>query len=134
MTRIIDDIAKREEFALSCDGKGVLCALTDATPSSDPASADQRQEPRQHRERQSFGNRFMQPGMYVAAINPATGAIRAGMIKVTATNEAGADFAGDAAPNAAWAQNDYLVQAANSSRDRPARHVVRKGVLGSARR
>jgi hypothetical protein len=71
MTRIIDDIAKREEFALSCDGKGILCALTDATPSND-AAAHQRQEPRQHRER-LVRQPLHAAGMYVAAVNPATG-------------------------------------------------------------
>lgn len=113
MTRIIDDIAKREEFALSCDGKGVLCALTSTTPSSDAASAIKVKNPG-NIANASFGNRFIQPGMYLAAVNPATGLLRAGIVKVVSTDDAGAQFAGDAAPNAAWATSDYVVQAANS--------------------
>ncbi len=113
MTRIIDDIAKREEFSTSCDGKGVLCTLTDATPSSDTAAQINVKNPG-NIANTAFGNRFIQAGMYLAAINPATGLIRAGIIKVVSTDDSGSFFSGDSAPNAAWAQNDYVVQAANS--------------------
>ena len=53
--------------------------------------------------------------MYVGAVNPATGALRAGIVKVTAVNSDGSDFTADASVNAAWADNDYIVQAANAS-------------------
>lgn len=112
MTRIVDDIARREEFALSCDGKGVFC-LTNGNPGTDTtpieldspgniAGAD-------------FGNRFIQKGMYLAAVNPADGTIRAGIVQVADVNEDGTDFTPDVAPDTAWADNDYIVQAANSS-------------------
>lgn len=114
MTRIIDDIAKREEFALSCDGKGVLCALTAATPSNDPAAAVTVKNPGNIVNTQ-FGNRFMQAGMYLAAINPSTGVIRAGIVKCVGTDDGGLSFAADAAVNAAWLTSDYVVQAANAN-------------------
>jgi hypothetical protein len=63
----------------------------------------------------NFGNRFVFPGMFVGAVNPATGALRAGMQKVIACNADGTDITLDAACNAAWADNDYLVQVANAS-------------------
>ena len=52
--------------------------------------------------------------MYVGAVNPATGALRSGIVKVTAVNSDGSDFTADASVNSAWADNDYIVQAANS--------------------
>lgn len=113
MTRIVDDIAKREEFALSCDGKGVLCALTAATPTNDGTALTVKNPG--NIANASFGNRFVQAGMYLAAINPADGSIRAGIVKVVSTDDAGAIINIDAAVNAAWLQNDYVVQAANST-------------------
>ena len=112
MTRIIDDIAKREEFALSCDGRGVLAALN-GTPSTttvvlnNPGNIVNTQ----------FGNRFVQVGMYLAAINPASGQVRTGgvsIVKVTSTDDAGANITVDQAPTS-WLSADYVVQAANSS-------------------
>lgn len=112
MKRIIDDIAKKEEYALVTDGRGVLALINEATPSGNVtlildspggfAGAD-------------FGNRFVQVGMFIGAVNPATGALRAGICKVTACSTDGANVTTDAAPNAAWADNDLIVQAANSS-------------------
>lgn len=112
MTRIVDDIAKREEFSLSTDGKGVFCLLNgDPGTGTTPAELDAPG----NIAGANFGNRFIQKGMYLAAINPADGSIRAGIIKVTDINEDGTDITPDAAYNAAWADNDYLVQAANAS-------------------
>lgn len=111
-TRLVDDISKREEFALSSDGRGVFCLLngdpgTGVTPAELDAPGNISGA--------DFGNRFIQKGMYLAAINPATGAIRAGIIKVVDVNSDGTDITPDAAYNTAWADNDYLVQAANAS-------------------
>lgn len=112
MSRIIDDIARMEEYALSSDGRGVLALINEATPSGNTTllldapggitGAD-------------FGNRFILPGMYIAAVNPVTGALRAGIVKVLACSDDGTSVTTDATPNAAWAENDYIVQAANSS-------------------
>lgn len=112
MTRIIDDIAKREEYSLSTDGKGVFCLLAgDPGTSSTTIEVDSPG----NIAGANFGNRFLQKGMYLAAINPADGSIRAGIVKVVDINDDGTDFTADAVTNAAWADNDYLVQAANGS-------------------
>jgi hypothetical protein len=112
MTRIIDDIAKREEFALSTDGKGVFCLL-----SGDPGTSSTTIEVDSpgNIAGTSFGNRFLQKGMYLAAINPADGSVRAGISKVVDINEDGTDYTAAAVTDTAWADNDYLVQAANAS-------------------
>jgi hypothetical protein len=69
MTRIIDDIAKREEFALSCDGRGILCLLSgDPGTSANPVEVDSPG----NIAGANFGNRFIQVGMYIGAVNPAT--------------------------------------------------------------
>ena len=111
MTRIIDDIGKREEFALSCDGRGILATiLTGST-----GSVLNLQAPG-NIAGTSFGNRFVQVGMYIGAINPADGSLRAGITKVVSVNETGADVTIDVAFSTltAWATSDYIVQVANS--------------------
>jgi hypothetical protein len=112
MTRIIDDIARMEEYSLTADGRGVLALVADATPSG---SAVMGVDSPGGLTGADFGNRFFLAGMYVAAVNPATGEIRAGIVKVVSCSSDGTTVTFDAAPNAAWADNDYLVQAANSS-------------------
>jgi hypothetical protein len=109
--RIIDDIAKREEFALGLDGRGVL-ALLDGDPGT--ATSAELDAPG-NIPGDDFGNRFCQVGMFVGAVNPANGTLRAGVVKITAVNEDGTDITVDAAINSAWADNDYLVQVANSA-------------------
>jgi hypothetical protein len=111
MTRIIDDIAKREEFALSCDGRGILAAIAAGSSGTvlelkNPGNVAN----------VSFGNRFVQAGMFLAAINPADGSIRAGIAKVISVNEDGTDVTIDVSFSTltAWATSDYIVQAANS--------------------
>jgi hypothetical protein len=111
MTRIVDDIAKREEFALSCDGKGVFCLLGDDPGTGTDVDVDSPG----NIAGTAFGNRFLQKGMFIGAVNPATGLLRAGIAQVTDVNEDGSDFTSAAAIDAAWADNDYLVQAANGS-------------------
>lgn len=108
-TRLVDDIARREEQALSMDGRGVL-ALLSGTPSTTTveldapggiAGAD-------------FGNRFLDPQMFIAAVNPVNGALRTSIRQVTAANNDGTDVTVDAATFTGWADNDYVVHAANS--------------------
>lgn len=110
MTRIIDDIAKREEFALSCDGRGILCL-----DNNDVTGTNIAVDTPGNIANASFGNRFVQVGMYIAAINPANGAIRTSIRKVVGTPEAGSSIDFDVATYTGWADNDYLVQAANAS-------------------
>ncbi len=62
-----------------------------------------------------FGNRFLLPGMYVGFVNPTTGLLRAGIRKVLSLADAGTTMTLDATPDASVADNDYVVQAANSS-------------------
>ena len=110
-TRLVDDISYREEYAIGSDGRGVLALLSD-----DPGTGtDLDLDSPANIPGTSFGNRFVQKGMVVGAVNPATGALRAGVVTVTDVNQDGSDVTVDAAINGAWADNDYLVQVANSS-------------------
>ena len=112
MNRLIDDIARMEEYSCTSDGRGVLSLIDDTTPSGATTltvdapggiTGD------------DFGNRFFLPGMYVAAVNPTTGELRTGIRKVVSCSSDGTSVVFDSAPDASWADNDYLVQAANSS-------------------
>ena len=112
MERFIDNVSYRQEFWLGTDGRSVFALINEASPSTNTtlivdspggiAGAN-------------AGNRFMKVGMYIAAINPANGAIRAGICRITACSSDGLNVTVDAAPNAAWADNDYIVQCANST-------------------
>ncbi len=110
MTRIIDDIARMEEYALSSDGRGVL-ALVDVTISGAVVNVDAPGGI----VGDDFGNRFFLPGMFVAAVDPATGALRTSIRKVVSCASAGDQVTFDSSTFTGWADNDYLVQAANSS-------------------
>ena len=64
MNRLIDDIARMEEYSITSDGRGVLALIDDTTPTTGTTitvdapggiTGD------------DFGNRFFLPGMYVAA-------------------------------------------------------------------
>lgn len=107
-TRIVDDIAKRREFALSADGRGVF-ALLDSGSSGTTLELDAPG----NITGDNFGNRFIQPGMALAAINPVNGAIRSNTPSVTAVNSDGTDITVSADPS--WTENDYIVQAANTA-------------------
>jgi hypothetical protein len=111
MTRIIDDIAKREEFSLSTDGRGIL-ALLAGTPGG--ASLVIELDSPGNIAGANFGNRFVQVGMFVGAVNPATGLLRTSIRKVVSINEDGTDITVDAVTTTGWTDNDYLVQVANS--------------------
>lgn len=110
---LIKDLARKEEYALCSDGRGIL-ALVDA---ADPdASATVSVDAPGGIANDNFGNRFIQKGMYVAFINPANGAMRASSVrKVTAVSSDGTSITLDSAVGSTVAENDYVVQAANSS-------------------
>lgn len=112
MTRIIDDIARMEEFALSSYGRGILALVDDATPAG---STTLTVDAPMGITGDDFGNRALLPGMYIAFIDPATGALRAGIRKVVSCSSDGTSITLDAACGATVADNDYIVQAANSS-------------------
>jgi hypothetical protein len=112
MNRLIDDFARRQEHYLVGDGKGVLALINDASPTTgtvlgldSPGGIANT----------AFGNRFVQPGMAVALINPATGALRAtSAITVVGAAATGLSIDISVAPTNG-VDNDYLVQAANAS-------------------
>jgi hypothetical protein len=84
-TRLIDDISRREEHALGQDGRAVLALLngdpgTGTTLTLDAPGGISGAD---------FGNRFIDKGMAVAAINPANGSIRAGVVAITALSSDG---------------------------------------------
>lgn len=110
--KLIDDLARRDELSLSYDGRGVLCLINDATPSG---AAAMTVDAPGGVAGSVFGNRFLQAGTFVGAINPATGGLRAGISRVVSNSADGTTVTFAAAPNAAWADNDYLVKAANGS-------------------
>ena len=114
MQYLIDDMARRDEYALASDGRGVLALVDEADPDGNTTleldapggiTAD------------DFGNRFVSKGMFLAFINPSSGAFRAvtDNAKVTAVNSDGTDVTVDAAANVGTtvANSDYVVQAAN---------------------
>src|SRR3990167_1282983 len=84
-TRLIDDLARRENHALGMDGRGVLALVDDADP--DAAGGVISLDAPGNITGDDWGNRFIDVGMFVAFINPATGALRtqgAILAKVTA--------------------------------------------------
>jgi hypothetical protein len=108
-TRLIDDISRRENHALGMDGRGVL-ALVDTGSSGTVVELDAPGNIAGN----DFGNRFVDVGMFLAFINPATGALRNTNIEqVTAVNTDGSDVTLTADPTVT--ENDYVVMAANTS-------------------
>lgn len=111
MQYLIDDMARRDEYALASDGRGVLAHLsgnpasTTAISLIDPGGITN----------SNFGNRFVSVGMYVGAVDPTTGALRATVAKVSAVAAAGGTITLASNSGAAWASGDDLVQVANSS-------------------
>ena len=116
MQYLIDDMSRRDEYALASDGRGVLALVDEADPDGNttleldaPGGITN----------DNFGNRFLSNGMYVAFVNPATGAIRtqaAACAKVTAVNSDGTDVTlSTATIGTDVANSDYVVQAATST-------------------
>ena len=110
MQYLIDDMARRDEIALATDGRGVL-GLVDESPSGTTLDVDAPGGITND----NFGNRFFSVGMYVGAVNPATGALRSSIRRVVETPSAGSTVVFDDSTYTGWANNDYLVQAADSS-------------------
>jgi len=112
MQGIVNDIARKEEYALSTDGRGLLCLVDDATPNGATTLGVDAPGGITN---DNFGNRFVQVGMYVGFVNPATGQLRTGIRKVTAVAADGSTITLDAVVDATVADNDFVVQAANAS-------------------
>jgi len=113
---LINDLARRDEHALSTEGRGVLALVDEADPDGDttleldaPFGITN----------DNFGNRGISVGMFLGFVNPATGGLRASTTKakVTAVNADGTDVTVDAAANigTAVADSDYVVQIADSA-------------------
>lgn len=106
-TRLVDDFARQEEHALGMDGRGILALENGATSATLPVDSPG------NIAGSSFGNRFIDVGMFVAAINPSSGALRSNVKKVTAVAAGGTTVTLTADPS--WTDNDYIVQAASAS-------------------
>lgn len=109
MQYLIEDMARRDEFALNSDGRGVL-ALVDESPSGTTLDVDAPGGITND----NFGNRFISAGMYVGAVNPATGQLRTTIHKVVSVAAAGNSIVVDSSTHTGWADNDYIVQVAGS--------------------
>lgn len=111
MKGMMDAMKRNESFYMMGDGRGVRALLngdpgttTTCTLDSPGGIAGA-----------NHGNRFLNEGDYIAAINPATGLLRAGGTRqITARNAAGTTVTIAAACDAAWADNDYIVKAYGS--------------------
>lgn len=112
MTRIIDDIARMEEYSLTTDGRGVLAFVDAVTPN---ASTTLTIDAPGGIVGDDFGNRFLLPGMWIGFVDPVTGLLRAGIVKVLSCSDDGTSVLLSALADASVADNDYIVQAANSS-------------------
>ena len=116
MQYLIDDISRRDEYALASDGRGVLGLVDESDPDGDttleldaPGGITN----------DNFGNRFFSKGMFLNFVNPNTGAVRTQnttMRSVTAVNSDGTDVTlSSASIGTDVANSDYVVQAANSA-------------------
>jgi len=113
MDGLIENIARREEHALNGDGRGILAFINAVSPN---ASATMGVDSPGGISNSNFGNRFIWRNMWVAAVDPATGNLRSGGArKVVATSADGTEIEFSAPPPSSWADNDYLVQAANGN-------------------
>ena len=111
MQYLIDDMARRDEYALNSDGRGVLALVDESALNSTTLNVDAPAGITND----NFGNRFLSAGMYIGAVDPATGVLRTSIRKVVSVANAGNTIVTDAATYTLWANNDYIVQAANSS-------------------
>jgi hypothetical protein len=111
MQYLIDDMARRDEYALNSEGRGVLAVGNSGTYNTttltlkNPGGITNT----------NFGNRFLSTGMFIGAVDPNTGNLRTSIRKVTATASGGTSVTLDSSTQTGWADGDYIVQAANTS-------------------
>jgi hypothetical protein len=107
-TRLIDDVAKKEEYSLSNDGRGVLAQAGTAPQSAttlpliNPGGIVNT----------NFGNRFIFKNQILGAVSP-QGVLRATSVTVTGITAAGTSVICSPATGSGWLVNDYIVQMAN---------------------
>lgn len=108
---LVEDMANYRGRAVWGWGKGVLCLVN-----GDPGTGVTITVDAPHGVAGSVnGSRYIQPGMFIAFINPADGAIRAGGARtVLAVASTGLTFTITTACDAAVADNDYIVIAMKS--------------------
>ena len=115
-TRLVDDIARREEQALGMDGRGVLALVDESDPDGDTTLE---LDAPGNITGDDFGNRFLDNGMFIAFVNPSNGALRtqaSATRQVTAVNSDGTDVTlSSATIGTDVANSDYVVHAANGS-------------------
>ncbi len=111
MQYLIDDMARRDEYALNSDGRGVLAIGNSGTYNTttltlkSPGGITNA----------NFGNRFISVGMFIGAVDPSTGNLRTSIRKVTAVANSGLTVTLDSGTQTGWADGDYIVQVANSA-------------------
>jgi hypothetical protein len=111
MQYLIDDMARRDEFALNTDGRGVLALVDESALNSTTLNVDAPGGITND----NFGNRFISAGMFIGAVNPTTGQLRTSIKRVVSVANAGSTIVTDSATYTGWADNDYIVQVANSA-------------------
>jgi hypothetical protein len=111
-TRLIDDLARRENHSIGMDGRGVLALIDEATG---PSGVLLNLDAPGNIAGDNFGNRFLDVGMFVAAVNPSTGQIRTSIKQIATVSATGATATTTAGTFTGWVDNDYVVQAANAS-------------------
>lgn len=109
MQYLIDDMARRDEYALNSDGRGVLATYSSASGATitvaNPGGITN----------SNFGNRFLSVGQYIGAVDPLTGQLRTSIRKVQSVVSTGGTATLDSSTLTGWTANDYIVQAANSA-------------------
>jgi hypothetical protein len=113
MQYLIDDMARKDEYMLNTDGRGVLALVDDAAINATTLTVDAPGGITND----NFGNRFISPGMYIGAVDPVTNALRTSIRKVVSCAAAGTSIVTDSSTYTGWVNSDYIVQAADTATD-----------------
>lgn len=111
MQYLIDDNSRKDEYALAADGRGVLALVDESALNVAAVLLDAPGGITND----NFGNRFVSAGMYVGAVNPVNGQLRTSVHKVLSVSSDGTTMTTDSGTHTGWADNDYVVQVANTS-------------------
>ncbi len=109
-TRLIDDLSRRENHSLGMDGRAVLALYSSASSNVITLT-----KPGGSATSTTFPNRYVDNGMFLAALDPASLTLRTSIRQVTAVDTAGTTVTVDSSTLTGWTANDYVVQAANAS-------------------
>ncbi len=111
-SRLVDDLSRIENQSIGMDGRGVVALINEATG---PSGVLLNLDAPGNVAGSSYGNRFLNVGDFVAAVNPATGQIRTSIKQIATLSATGATATTTAGTFTGWVDNDYVVQAANAS-------------------